>query len=235
MLSEAAVRSVRWKGSGVAFPGLSEHTASEGPAPRAGVTRPPGRHGDRLARDVRHRKWAAGARLPSAAAGKGPRHRMPSALPLDPPQRLVRTLASQHGHAGEELGRAGELWLAGLPALLDRTLERWDLTRERVVSPGGRSSLVVAGAAGRRLPAALKLLAPYLLRRAGAHGAGRGGAARWDGWGAVRLLRSEAGTGRCCWSACTVRCRCGRCRRRRRCWKPLRRHGGCGSPRGVGG
>ncbi|HEV7625097.1 MAG TPA: ferritin-like domain-containing protein [Streptomyces sp.] len=32
-LREAAVRSVRWRGSGVAFPGLAERTASQGPAP----------------------------------------------------------------------------------------------------------------------------------------------------------------------------------------------------------
>lgn len=38
-LSEAAVRSVRWKGSGVAFPGLTEHTASEGPAPSGSPAR----------------------------------------------------------------------------------------------------------------------------------------------------------------------------------------------------
>ena len=38
-LREAAVRSVRWKGSGVAFPGLTEHTASEGPAPSGSPAR----------------------------------------------------------------------------------------------------------------------------------------------------------------------------------------------------
>ncbi|OEU85930.1 hypothetical protein DB35_11375 [Streptomyces abyssalis] len=32
-LSEAAVRSARWRGSSVAFPGLSERSASDGPAP----------------------------------------------------------------------------------------------------------------------------------------------------------------------------------------------------------
>ncbi|MGH3322836.1 MAG: DUF4439 domain-containing protein, partial [Streptomyces sp.] len=32
-LREAAVRSVRWRGSGVTFPGLPERTASEGPSP----------------------------------------------------------------------------------------------------------------------------------------------------------------------------------------------------------
>jgi hypothetical protein len=33
VLREAAVRSVRWRGSSVAFPGLSERSASDGPAP----------------------------------------------------------------------------------------------------------------------------------------------------------------------------------------------------------
>jgi hypothetical protein len=32
-LREAAVRAVRWRGSGVAFPGLNEHGASEAPSP----------------------------------------------------------------------------------------------------------------------------------------------------------------------------------------------------------
>ncbi|QPP06272.1 ferritin-like domain-containing protein [Streptomyces bathyalis] len=32
LLSEAAVRSVRWRGSSVAFPGLSERSGSDGPA-----------------------------------------------------------------------------------------------------------------------------------------------------------------------------------------------------------
>ena len=76
---------------------------------------------------------------------------MPSALPLDPPQRLVRSLGSQHGHAGEQLGRAGQTWLDGLPALLERALERWELKLERVVSPGRQEQPGVAGAAGGRL------------------------------------------------------------------------------------
>lgn len=33
LMSEAAVRSVRWRGSSVAFPGLSERSGSDGPAP----------------------------------------------------------------------------------------------------------------------------------------------------------------------------------------------------------
>lgn len=120
---------------------------------------------------------------------------MPTALPLDPPQRLVRTLASQHGHAGEELGRAGEEWLAELPATLERMLEKWGLTPDRVVSPGGRSSLVMLVRQADGTPAALKLLAPYVY--AARERTEREGAAlaRWGGRGAVRLLRSDAAEG----------------------------------------
>ncbi|SCK33287.1 aminoglycoside phosphotransferase family protein [Streptomyces sp. WMMB 322] len=120
---------------------------------------------------------------------------MPSALPLDPPQRLVRTLASQHGHAGEELGRAGEDWLGELPATLERMLGKWELTPDRVVSPGGRSSLVTLVRQADGTPAALKLLAPYVYgvrERTEREGAAL---AQWDGRGAVRLLRRDAAEG----------------------------------------
>ncbi|NLU76513.1 kinase [Streptomyces sp. HNM0575] len=120
---------------------------------------------------------------------------MASALPLDPPQRLVRTLGSQQGHAGEPTARAGEQWLAELPSLLERMLEKWELTAERVVSPGGRGSLVALVREADGSPAALKLLAPYA---AGARERAEREAAAltlWDGRGAVRLLRSEPGEG----------------------------------------
>ncbi len=120
---------------------------------------------------------------------------MPSGLPLDPPQRLVRALGAQHGHAGDELGRAGESWLEGLPALLERTLERWELTLERVVSPGGRSSLVSLVRQADGSPAALKLLAPYLYDVRQRAEKEEAALARWNGWGAVRLLRSKAEDG----------------------------------------
>lgn len=38
VLREAAVRAVRWRGSSVAFPGLSERSASDGPAPSGSPT-----------------------------------------------------------------------------------------------------------------------------------------------------------------------------------------------------
>lgn len=120
---------------------------------------------------------------------------MPSALPLDPPRRLVRTLASQHAHAGEQLGRAGEEWLAKLPELLERVLERWDLTPERVVSPGGRSSLVTLVRQADGTPAALKLLAPYVAWARERTERERAALAEWDGHGAVRPLRWDADEG----------------------------------------
>lgn len=120
---------------------------------------------------------------------------MASALPLDPPQRLVRTLGSQYGHTGEQQARAGAEWLAKLPGLLERVLEKWELAPERVASPGGRSSLVTLVRQADGAPAALKLLAPYV------HGAREraeresAALAYWDGRGAVRLLRSDVAEG----------------------------------------
>jgi streptomycin 6-kinase len=120
---------------------------------------------------------------------------MPSALPLDPPQRLVRTLGSQRGHAGEAMGRAGDEWLAELPWLLKRVLEKWELTAERVVSPGGRSSLVTLVRQADGGPAALKLLAPYVSGVRERTEREATALTHWDGRGAVRLLRSDAGEG----------------------------------------
>lgn len=120
---------------------------------------------------------------------------MPSALPLDPPQRLVRTLRSQHAYAGEHVGRAGEEWLAGLPSLLERMLEKWELTAERVVSPGGRSSIVTLVRQADGSPAALKLLAPYISGAGERTGRERTALAQWDGRGAVRPLRSDDAEG----------------------------------------
>jgi streptomycin 6-kinase len=107
---------------------------------------------------------------------------MPSVLPLDPPQRLVRTL---QGHPDADEAAAAAAWLEKLPGLLGSVLRRWTLTGERVVSPGGRSSLVVLVRQADGSPAALKLTAPdtSAAREASA-------LTCWDGCGAVRLVDS---------------------------------------------
>ncbi|MDG9704495.1 aminoglycoside phosphotransferase family protein [Streptomyces sp. DH37] len=94
---------------------------------------------------------------------------MTSAPHVEPPQRLVRSLG------------AGSPWLAELPGLVEASLARWELTAERVVSPGGRGSLVVLVRRADGIPAALKLRAAGAADEAAA-------LARWDGHGAVRLL-----------------------------------------------
>lgn len=112
---------------------------------------------------------------------------MPSVLPLEPPQRLVRALAAQPG-AGAVT--AAQNWLASLPALLERSLEQWELTGERVVSPGGRGSVLVLVRQADGSPAALKLIAPdgapAPVRAAREYEA----LSRWDGLAAVRVLRA---------------------------------------------
>ncbi|MFH0242128.1 aminoglycoside phosphotransferase family protein [Streptomyces sp. HK10] len=94
---------------------------------------------------------------------------MTSAPHVEPPQRLVRSLG------------ADSPWLARLPGLLQASLARWGLTAERVVSPGGRGSLVVLVCRADGSPAALKLRAVGAADEAAA-------LARWEGHGAVRLL-----------------------------------------------
>ncbi|WP_077063169.1 aminoglycoside phosphotransferase family protein [Streptomyces sp. MP131-18] len=96
-----------------------------------------------------------------------------------PPQRLA--LAREADAAD---------WLAGLPALVDTMLARWELTAERVAEPGGRTSMTVLVRCADGERAALKLCAPgtsAVLEEAALR--------RWDGLGAVRVLRSlpEAG------------------------------------------
>jgi streptomycin 6-kinase len=96
---------------------------------------------------------------------------------FEPPQRLVRVLGETYGDA------VAAEWLGKLPELARTTLERASLESERVVAPGGRSSLVVLVRRADGSPAALKVAPeaarPDLERDALAH---------WNGWGAVRLL-----------------------------------------------
>ncbi|MFF8608074.1 aminoglycoside phosphotransferase family protein [Streptomyces sp. NPDC015346] len=96
---------------------------------------------------------------------------------FEPPQRLVRALGETYGDA-----IAAE-WLGKLPELTQDALDHAALTTERVVAPGGRSSLVLLVRRSDGSPAALKIAPaftrPDLERDALAH---------WNGWGAVRLL-----------------------------------------------
>lgn len=96
-----------------------------------------------------------------------------------PPQRLVRALGAEHP------------WLASLPSLTERLLERWELTVERVANPGGLDSTVLLVTQADGTPAALKLAATGEVRVAAEAAALR----RWDGLGAVRLLRAEPAAG----------------------------------------
>ncbi|MFF0559287.1 aminoglycoside phosphotransferase family protein [Streptomyces sp. NPDC004266] len=102
---------------------------------------------------------------------------------FEPPQRLARTLGETYGDA------AAAEWLGELPELAGRALDRASLDTERVMAPGGRSSLVVLVRRSDGSPAALKIAPPFtrpdLERDALAH---------WNGWGAAQLL-DEAGEG----------------------------------------
>ncbi len=108
---------------------------------------------------------------------------MSPVLPLDPPQRLVRSLHTRSDTASAE-------WLGTLSDRLARTLRRCELTAERVVEPGGRTGLVVLVRQPDGTPAALKLLAPH--RPAAQEAAAL---SLWDGWGAARLLRADEENG----------------------------------------
>ncbi|MEU0841123.1 aminoglycoside phosphotransferase family protein [Streptomyces sp. NPDC005962] len=81
-------------------------------------------------------------------------------------------------------------WLAALPQLAARRLREWELTPERVVTPGGRGGLVVLVRQADGTPAALKLPVP------GPRAAHEAAAlAHWNGWGAARLLRTGRSDG----------------------------------------
>ncbi|WP_418959436.1 aminoglycoside phosphotransferase family protein [Streptomyces tritici] len=102
---------------------------------------------------------------------------------FEPPQRLTRALGETYGDA------AAAEWLGALPALAEEALGRASLTAERVVAPGGRSSLVVLVRRPDGTPAALKL-APVFTRP----DLERAALAHWNGWGAVEAVESEDGT-----------------------------------------
>ncbi|MFJ3580655.1 aminoglycoside phosphotransferase family protein [Streptomyces sp. NPDC090127] len=98
-------------------------------------------------------------------------------MAFEPPQRLARTLGETYGDA------VAAEWLGKLPELARTTLQNASVDVERVMAPGGRSSLVVLVRRADGSPAAVKIAPgaarPDLERDALAH---------WDGWGAVRLL-----------------------------------------------
>ncbi|MFD7231273.1 aminoglycoside phosphotransferase family protein [Streptomyces sp. NPDC059881] len=89
---------------------------------------------------------------------------------FEPPQRLVRALGDND-------------WLGRLPKLFEETVARHGLEIERVMAPGGRSSLVVLVRQQDGTPAALKIAPPFA-----APELERAALAHWDGFGAVRLL-----------------------------------------------
>ncbi|MFF7727631.1 aminoglycoside phosphotransferase family protein [Streptomyces sp. NPDC008001] len=101
-----------------------------------------------------------------------------------PPERLVRALGSGPADGAERQ------WLASLPERVSEFAERWELTPERVHLPGGRSSVVVLVRLPDGTGAALKLQKP------GADAESEHAAlTRWNGLGAVRVLRAEPAAG----------------------------------------
>ncbi|WP_030624954.1 aminoglycoside phosphotransferase family protein [Streptomyces sclerotialus] len=104
--------------------------------------------------------------------------------PIEPPRRLVRAI-------GDDPGSPARAWLDALPDRVAERLAAWELIPERVHEPGGRASLLVLVTQRDGTPAALKFPLP------GQPGAAAEAAAlaRWDGWGAVRLLRADTESG----------------------------------------
>ncbi|MFF0066755.1 aminoglycoside phosphotransferase family protein [Streptomyces sp. NPDC005279] len=101
-------------------------------------------------------------------------------MAFEPPQRLVKALGEAYGDT------AAEDWLGQLPKTVQESVDRWELDVERVMAPGGRSSLVVLVRQPDGTAAALKAAPSFTtpaLERAALE--------RWDGWGAVRLLASS--------------------------------------------
>jgi streptomycin 6-kinase len=104
-------------------------------------------------------------------------------VPLEPPERLARTVAAWEGEAGRA-------WLAALPDTVAERLERWGLTAERVLAPGGQISMVVLVRTEDGTPAVLK--AGMVTRESAQEHAAL---AHWDGRGAARLLRADPEAG----------------------------------------
>ncbi|MGW6511697.1 aminoglycoside phosphotransferase family protein [Streptomyces niveus] len=103
-------------------------------------------------------------------------------MAFEPPQRLARTLSETYGESV-----AGE-WLGRLPAIAQEALERRELTVERVVAPGGGSSLVVLVRRPDGAPAALKVVPPFAAPEAES-----AALTQWKGWGCVELISGSGG------------------------------------------
>ncbi|MET9557952.1 aminoglycoside phosphotransferase family protein [Streptomyces sp. NPDC006645] len=103
-------------------------------------------------------------------------------MAFEPPQRLVRTLSETYGESV-----AGQ-WLGQLPAITQEALERRELTVERVVAPGGGSSLVVLVRRPDGAPAALKVVPPFAAPESES-----AALTHWKGWGCVELISGSDG------------------------------------------
>jgi len=99
---------------------------------------------------------------------------------IEPPQRLVRALS-------ESLPGA-DAWLEGVPGVVERAVDTWGVSVERVQVPGGRSSLVVLVRRGDGSPAVLKI-APDRFRPTAELAA----LTHWGGLGAVQALGGRDG------------------------------------------
>ncbi|MGW0733512.1 aminoglycoside phosphotransferase family protein [Streptomyces sp. NPDC002851] len=112
-------------------------------------------------------------------------------MAFEPPRRLVQALgeATQDGLKGSEHGTAAgaddgtRAWLARVPDLVQKAADRRELTVERILVPGGRSSVT---ALVRRADSGLAIL--KLAPPAARPDLEAAALTAWDGWGACRLL-----------------------------------------------
>ncbi|AXI79663.1 aminoglycoside phosphotransferase family protein [Peterkaempfera bronchialis] len=102
-----------------------------------------------------------------------------SSVAITIPERLERNLRAWEGEPGAA-------WLAAAPTLVAGYLDRWHLTAERIVEPGGQISLVVYVRRADGTPAALKA-GLLTVETAEEHAA----LAHWNGHSAVRMLDAD--------------------------------------------